>query len=67
MKKANQTIWTTDDDRELLVQKTPGQWYIPLSNVNLQTLRELGAAIANVVQAAETPKCDDAAFEPPKA
>ena len=49
MTKITQTVWNDSHDNNLLVQKEPELFYIPLGNVSLATLRELNAAIEDAL------------------
>lgn len=49
MKRETQTIWKTEEGSELLVLKSANNFYIPLSNVGPDVLRELGKAIEDAL------------------
>lgn len=49
MKRETKTVWSAENGAELLVQKDPGKFYIPLSTVEAKTLRELGEAITDAL------------------
>ena len=48
MKRETKTVWISESGSELLTQRGT-DFYIPLSTVNADTLRELGKAIADAL------------------
>lgn len=49
MTRETQTIWKMSTGQELLVLKSPDNYYIPLSTVGGDVLRELGKAIQDAL------------------
>jgi len=52
MKVVNVQEWTDDKDDVLLRKQQGGKFYIPLSTVSLETLKQLRLAIENIEAAA---------------
>ncbi len=55
--RQSRTVWVADDSlTELLVGKSIGEYYIPLSTINFQTLCELALAIEDAILRAGGPE-----------
>lgn len=50
MKRETQTVWTGRNDRELLVKKSETEYYVPLSTIDVQTLKELRDACVDAAK-----------------
>lgn len=49
MKHVMQEVWTDDNGSELIRRKNNDEFYIPLSTVSLKTVKELHAALSNIM------------------
>lgn len=53
MTKETQTVWRDSKGGDLLVSKGQGQFYVPLSIVSAETLRELAAACQDAAKGSQ--------------
>lgn len=49
MKRDSKSVWYDNHEREVLTSSKPGEFYIPLSTIDAEQLRELGLAIGDAL------------------